>query len=115
MLFDVDAPLRQRAREAASAVLFLWEAPDAVVRYLSSGDEQLRVEARNACDLPRWDRGAAFEAARSAAWWATDPKAAHAAPRAVSNAAMAVGWAEWKRGWSAVEAARDEFLARRAA
>lgn len=54
---DVTQILRKFARECAIDVLHLWDAPDIVVEYLKSGDENLRSSAR----------GAARDAARDAA------------------------------------------------
>jgi hypothetical protein len=53
---DATATLRDFARQCALDVLHLWEAPDIVVRYLTTGDESLRATARGvAWDAAAWD------------------------------------------------------------
>ena len=59
---DGDELLRDFARRCALDVVHLWDAPQVVIDYLSTGDESLQDRARNAA----WD--AARAAARAAAW-----------------------------------------------
>ena len=85
---DVSDTLRKFARLCALDVVHLWDAPDVVVRYLTTGDESIRDAALDA----------AWAAARAAAWAA----AGDAAGDAAREAAWAAAWA----------AARDVALAK---
>lgn len=60
--FDATVMLRAFARKCALDVIHLWDAPDVVVRYLKTGDEELRAEAQVAACA------AACAAARSEEW-----------------------------------------------
>jgi hypothetical protein len=46
--FDATELLRKDARESALSVAHLWKMPDVVRKYLETGDENLRLEARDA-------------------------------------------------------------------
>jgi hypothetical protein len=109
---DAAPLLRQFARQCASDVLHLWDAPDIVKQYLATGGEALRAAARAAASAAAraaasdaaWDaaRAAASAAARAAA-----SDAAWAAARAAaSDAAWAAAWdaasdAAWAAAWDA--------------
>ena len=93
--FDATETLRAFARWCALSVIDKWDAPDAVRRYLETGDESLREAASEAA----WAaRDAAREAAREAAWaaWAAREAARGAAREAARDAASdAVREAMW--------------------
>ena len=67
---DAESLLREYARKCALSVIHLWDAPDVVKRYLTTGDESLRAAARAAAWAAAWDAAwdAARAAARAAAW-----------------------------------------------
>ena len=71
---DLTATLRAFARDEASRVLHLWDAPEIVKRYLATGDESIRAATRDAA-------GAATGAAARDAAWERFNVAAHAALR----------------------------------
>lgn len=95
---DVSDVLRDFARRCALDVIHLWDAPDVVVRYLKTGDENLRDAARAAAWAATWD--ATWDAARTAA-------------RTAARAAGAAAWAA--AGTAAWDAAGDAAGAARAA
>ena len=100
--------VRLFARECASDVLHLWDAPQVVKDYLATGDESIRTAAWTAA----WTAAgaAAGDAARAAAWTAAraaEGAAARAAARAAAWAAA--GAAEGDAAWTA---ARDKQNAR---
>ncbi len=74
---------RKFARHCALSVIHLWDAPQVVRDYLTTGDESLRDAA--------WD--AAWAAARDAAWDAARAAAWAAARDAARAAAWAAAWA----------------------
>lgn len=87
---DAEPLMREFARWSALQVIELWDAPDVVRQYLTTGDESLRVAA--------WD----------AAWAAADAAAAEAAARDAARAAARD--AAWDAAWDAARAAqRDRF------
>ena len=108
ILASIDATnlLREFARSCARDVLHLWDAPDVVREYLETGNEDLRVVAREAADAARNDagnnareaaRGASGDAAwsvrcaryaRAAAWAAAAKNAASEAAKTARVAAM---------------------------
>jgi len=88
---DAEDLLREFARWCAQQVLHLWDAPQVVVDYLSTGDATVRDAASAAASAAAWD--AASAAAMDAAW------------DAASAAASAAAWAA-ARG-AARDAARD--------
>ena len=96
--FDATTMLRAFARQCALDVIHLWDAPQVVRDYLTTGDESLRDGTRDA----------ALAAAEDAAWAAS--AAALAADRALC-AALDAMWAAARgaaRGaWGAAWAARD--------
>lgn len=86
---DATEMLRYFARMQALSVVHLWDAPDIVLDYLMTGNEELRDAARDAA----WDTARA--AARAAAWAA-----------AWDTAWAAARDAAWDAAW---DAARQDF------
>ena len=93
ILWTVDAEeiLHDFARRCALDVIHLWDAPDVVVRYLTTGDESIRDAAWDAAWAAA--RNAAQAGARAAAW-----DAAWAAAQAAARAAA------WNAAWNAAQA-----------
>jgi hypothetical protein len=83
--FDATDLLRADARASALSVIHLWKAPDVVRKYLETGDEALRVEARK--DAGAYAAATHAAHAADAAYAATH--AAHAADDAAAHAADA--------------------------
>ena len=83
---DATAVLLKFARLCALDVIDNWDAPGVVIRYLRTGDEQLRAAAMDAA----W---AARDAAMDARAVAMDARAAAWAARAVAMDARAAAWA----------------------
>ena len=84
ILASIDATdlLREYARWCALQVIGLWDAPDVVREYLTTGNDDLRAAARAAAWAAVWDaRAAVWDAARAAA------RAARAAARDAASAA----------------------------
>jgi hypothetical protein len=79
--FDATEVLRKDARDSALSVIHLWGAPTVVKQYLETGDESLRMEARQAA------------AAYAAAAYAADAAYAAAAADAAAYAADAAAYA----------------------
>ena len=77
--FDATDTMRAFARHCALSVIHLWDAPQVVRDYLTTGDEGLRDAARDAAMAAAWAaaRDAAWDAAWAAAWDAA--RAAHKA------------------------------------
>ena len=106
---DAEPLMREFARWSALQVIELWDAPDVVRQYLTTGDESLRAAARDAA----WD--AAWATRAAAAWaaaWAADAawdaaRAADAAWDAARAADAAAAWAA--DAWAARDAQRDRF------
>src|SRR5574343_1569556 len=105
--FDATDMLRLFARQCALDVIHLWDAPQVVRDYLTTGDESLRAAARDAAWAAA--RDAARAAARAAAWaaardaaWAAAWDAAWEAARAAARAAA----------WDAARAAQRERFER---
>lgn len=102
ILWTVDGEeiLRDFARRCVLDVIHLCDAPEVVVKYLRSGDADLKDAAWDAAWGGTWDatRGArcAAQAARAAAW--------EAARYAASGSARATAW---DTAWGAARAARD--------
>jgi hypothetical protein len=68
--FDATTMLRAFARQCALDVIHLWDAPQVVRDYLTTGDESLRDAARAAARNASYAAGAAArDAARAAAAW----------------------------------------------
>lgn len=71
ILWRVDATdvLRKFARDCALDVIHLWDAPDVVRVYLTTGDDTLRAATWDAARDAAWDaaKGAAWDAAWDAA------------------------------------------------
>ena len=77
--------LRTFARECALDVVYLWDAPEVVLRYLTTGEE--REEAYDAAkDAARGAAWGAHAAARDAAWAAATYAARAARDAAASEA-----------------------------
>jgi hypothetical protein len=91
--------LHKFARMCALDVIDLWDAPEVVVRYLKTGDEGLRLAARDA----------ARNAARNVAWRVARNAARDVAWRVAWDAARDVAWdVAWAVAWDvAWDAARD--------
>jgi len=118
---DVSNELRQFARKCALDVLHLWDAPEAVVRYLKTGDENTRDIAENAAKnaalngasdtvsdaWAAWAAWAAWTAASDASWAATSDAAPNAAAGAASYAAKAAAWDAHRAASSATRQAAD--------
>jgi len=107
---DAEPLMREFARWSALQVIELWDAPDVVRQYLTTGDESLRAAARDAAWAAARDAGAA-RAARAAA-----TAAARAAADAAAAARDAAAWAAdaaraagaaARAAWAARAAARD--------
>ena len=122
---DATDMLRTFARQCALDVIHMWDAPQVVRDYLTTGDETLRAAAMAAADAAA--RAAAMDAAMAAAWDAAMDAAmaaADAAARAAAMdaaraaaraAAMAAAWdaaraAAWDAAWdAAMDAQRKRF------
>ncbi|WP_217279089.1 DUF7666 domain-containing protein [Stenotrophomonas maltophilia] len=114
---DAEPLMREFARWSALQVIELWDAPDVVRQYLTTGDESLRAAARDvAWDAARdaaWD--SAWDAARAAAWDAAWDSAWAAAWDAARDAARDAAWdSAWAAArdsaWDAARAAqRNRF------
>lgn len=96
MRADVTETLRYFARMQALSVVHLWasELPDVVLDYLMTGDESLRIAARDAArsaaSAAVWSAESA--AARGAVWSAENAAASAEASAAVWSAASAAVW-----------------------
>ena len=120
---DATDLLRRFARQCATDVLHLWDAPDVVRQYLETGDESIRTDAHSAAHSAAWDTGklsnvssfAARTAARTAAGaaaGAAEPDAVwFAARKATRDATNATYWAAEAAaaGDTARDAQRDRF------
>jgi hypothetical protein len=84
---DAEPLLREFSRWCALQVIELWDAPEVVRQYLTTGDESIRAAARDAAWDAAWD--AARDAARDAAWDAARAAARDAAWDAARAAACA--------------------------
>lgn len=86
---DCTDVLREFARKCALDVIHLWDAPEVVESYLTTGDESLRAAARGAARVAAGDAAwvAARVAARDAAWDAAWVAARDAAVGAAWDAA----------------------------
>src|SRR5574343_1759928 len=105
--FDATDMLRLFARQCALDVIHLWDAPQVVRDYLTTGDESLRDGTRDAA----W--AAARAAARDAAWEAARDAARAAAWDAARDAAWeAARNAAWEAAWDAARNAQRERFAR---
>jgi hypothetical protein len=114
ILASIDAePLcREFARWCALQVIELWDAPDVVREYLETGDESIRVAAKDAAWATAWD--ASWGADRSVAGavaWAAITTAARSAARSASWAVAkdAARSASWNASWGAVDVYREKF------
>jgi len=113
--FDATTMLRAFARQCALDVIHLWDAPQVVRDYLTTGDESLRDGTRDAARAAA--RAAAWAAARTAAWAAARDAAWAAARDAAWDAAWAAAWAAaWDAAraaaWDAARAAQRERFER---
>jgi hypothetical protein len=114
---DAEPLLREFARKCALSVIHLWDAPEVVKQYLTTGDESLRAAAAgDAAWAASWAaRVAAGDDAWAAAWaasWAARDAAwaARAAWAAADDAARAAaGDAAWAAAWAAAwDSAREQ-------
>ena len=114
---DASVVLSEFARKCAARVLHLWDAPQVVKDWLTTGDSTLRSAAESAA----WSaadsaaRSAARSAAASAAWSAAASAAWSAAGSAAESAARsAADSAAWSAAesvaWSAAWSARNKEL-----
>ena len=104
--FDATGILRAFARRCALDVIDLWDAPQVVRDYLTTGDESLRDAAGNAAYATR----AAAYAARAASYAARAASyAAGTAVYAVADAVYAAGAAVFAAGDAARAAQRERF------
>ena len=85
--FDATEILRKFARLCALDVIDLWDSPEIVVRYLKTGDESIRIAARNAAMTT--EMYAATDAAIAAARASTRASATDAAIAAARYTATA--------------------------
>ena len=95
---DAEQVLRKFARQCALDVIHSWDAPDIVVKYLKTGDENIKDAAWDAA----WTAGTVGAAARDAARAAARAAASDAAWSATRAAASD---AIWSATWSATRAA----------
>ena len=104
---DLTPTLRAFARDEAARVLYLWDAPEVVRQYLTTGDESLRAAASAAA---WYAAGVAVLDAASAAAWAAASAAAWDAASAAARAAAGVAAmdAAWDAAWAAARAAAWE-------
>jgi hypothetical protein len=114
--FDIEDILREFARKCALDVIHLWDAPHVVIKYLKTGDESLRSDARAAVWAARDARAAwaAAWAARDARDAARDARAAWAAAWAARDARDAAWAARDARAaaWAARDARAAAWAAR---
>jgi hypothetical protein len=87
--FDAEPLMREFSRWCALQVIELWDAPEVVRQYLTTGDESIRGAAWAAAGAAAGAaaRGAVRAAARDAAWAAAWPPAVAAAWAAARDAA----------------------------
>lgn len=90
---NAESMLREFARKQALSVVHLWDAPDVMVKYLNTGDESLRHDAK-IYDLYAWDSQAG-NLAREAAMSATMDAEWAAARNAAREAALSATRAVW--------------------
>ena len=111
--FDATGILRAFARRCALDVIDLWDAPQVVRDYLTTGDESLRDAAGNAAYATRaaaYAARAAAYAARAASYAARAASyAAGTAVYAVADAVYAAGAAVFAAGDAARAAQRERF------
>ena len=116
---NVEGLLWQFAREQALSVIHLWDAPEIVVEYLKTGNEDLMAAAWAAAGDARAAAGAAARAAEWAAAGAAAGDAWAAARAAAGDARAAAGAAaraaEWAAAGDAWAAAGDAWAAAGAA
>jgi hypothetical protein len=102
--FDATELLRADARASALSVIHLWKAPAIVRQYLESGDESIRVEARDAAAAAAYAADAAYAAAAAAS------AAAAAACAAAPDAAYA--YDAYAAAAYAADGAPDAYVAK---
>ena len=105
--FDATDVLWTMARWSALQVIHLWNAPQVVREYLTTGDESLRAAARDAARDAA--RAAAWNAAWNAAWAAAQTAARDAAQDAAWDAAQDAAWAAARAAARAAQ--QNHFLA----
>ena len=112
---DATELLRSFARQCALDVAHLWDMPDVVRQYLTTGDESLRAASRDAASDAAWAaaRAAASDAASDAAWAAASDAAWDAARAAAwaaaRDAASDAAWAAARN--NAMDAQNDRLTA----
>src|SRR5574343_506620 len=104
--FDATTMLRAFARQCALDVIHLWDAPQVVRDYLTTGDDSIRAAAWNAAWAAVYAAGAAAYAARDASWAARDAASA-ASPDAARDAARDAAKAAQRERFARLVA--DEF------
>ena len=111
--FDATTMLRAFARQCALDVIHLWDAPQVVRDYLTTGDESLRDGTRDdawaVVRVVAWDVAweVARVVARVAAWEAAREAARDAAWEAARNAAWEAAWDAQRERFARLVA--DEF------
>ena len=108
---NIEPILRKFARMCALDVIDLWDAPDVVVQYLKTGNENLSCAAGDATRAAARAAGAAGVAAWAARVAARAARAAGAAASAARDAEVAAGAARVAAG----DAAREKQTRRLAA
>lgn|GEM_PF-1068147 len=106
--YDATPILRKFARLCALDVIDMWDAPDVVIQYLKTGNDDLRVVARAAerdARAAAWTDARAADRAAWAAWDAWWDAALTTAWDAWWDAARAAVWAAWAVAWDAARAA----------
>jgi len=100
--FDATELMDSFARECALSVIHLWDAPEIVIKYLKTGDPELKDAARAA------SRDAAMSAARAAAWYAAWDGTRAAAWAASRDAARAASRDAAYEAWDGAKATAKE-------
>jgi hypothetical protein len=111
---DCSDILRKFRRLCALDVIHLWKAPDIVIKYLKTGDENIRAAARETAWMAIWESKASV-AAVWAAWAATGEEwEAWEAWLARSAAAVAgvVAVTAWLEAWEIARKKQDRRLTR---
>ena len=101
---DASKTISKFARLCALDVIHLWDAPEVVVRYLKTGDVDIRAAAARATTDSAW---AAERAAMDSAW-----AAARAAARAAWAATRVAAWAAADSTWDAAQSKQNARLTR---
>lgn len=106
-----DETLRSFARWCALRVSDLWDAPQIVINYLKTGDNNLRAAARAAAAAGEAAAAGAMEAAWEAAGaWAGEAAMEAAGARAAAGAMEAVWAAAWAGAWAGAGEKQKKWL-----